>query len=235
MSQKHKSWGYHRLAAAIRKETGWFFSDNLIHKCCKQVGIRSKARKYRYRKAGEESIQFPNRVRGQWNASKPLSLVVSDMTCIKNRGINYEWTLLLDSFNNEIIAHSFSRNGDTKPYYDCLDALKKRMRERKEQTAPVVLHTDQGTVYSSRAFEMAHADYTIIRSMSRTGTPTDNPIIEALNGWMKEELYLDFDLKNTASLAHTLDRFVHYFNYHRLASALGYKSPVQFRIEQGFF
>ena len=29
---------------------------------------------------------------------------------------------------------------------------------------------------------------------SREGTPTDNPIIEALNGWMKEELYLDFGL-----------------------------------------
>ena len=28
--------------------------------------------------------------------------------------------------------------------------------------------------------------------MSRAGTPTDNPIIESLNGWIKEELFLDF-------------------------------------------
>lgn len=81
---------------------------------------------------------------------------------------------------------------------------------------------------------MAHAGYPILRSMSRSGTPTDNPVMEALNGWIKEELYLDFNLRRTDDLAGTLDRFVTYFNHDRLASALGYRSPVQFKIEQGF-
>jgi len=154
--------------------------------------------------------------------------------CIRNKGILYEWTLLVDTFNNEIIAHGLSRNGNTKPYYYCLDILKQKIGKKNEQTAQVVLHTDQGSIYSSRAYQLAHADYTIIRSMSRVGTPTDNPIIEALNGWIKEELYLDFDLRHTDDLNGTLDRFVTYFNHNRLAAALGYKSPVQFKIEQGF-
>ena len=29
--------------------------------------------------------------------------------------------------------------------------------------------------------------------MSRAGTPTDNPVDESLNGWIKEELFPDFD------------------------------------------
>jgi transposase-like protein len=110
-SKRHKSWGYHRLAATIRKETSWLFSDNLTHKCCKSAGIRSRARSYHYRKAGTESIRFPNLVKGNWNADRPLSVVVSDMTCIRNKGMVYEWTLLLDTFNNGI-AHGLSRNGD---------------------------------------------------------------------------------------------------------------------------
>lgn len=182
----------------------------------------------------ERTSVFQNLVKGNWNAQRPLSIVVSDMTCIWNKGVLYEWTLLLDTFNNEIIAHGLSRNGNTMPYYQCLDTLKQRIGKKNEQSAPVVLHTDQGAVYSSRAYQMAHADYTITRSMSRTGTPTDNPIIEALNGWIKEELYLDFDLRHTDYLNGTLDRFVTYFNHYRLAAALGYKSPVQFKIEQGF-
>jgi len=230
-SKRHKSWGYHRLAATIRKETGWLFSDNLAHKCCKNADIRSKARIYRYRKAGAEHIRFPNLVKGNWNAERPLSIVVSDTTCIKNKGIRYEWTILLDTFNNEILTHGFSRNGNNTPYYFCLDALKQKTGM---QALPVVLHTDQGSVFSSRAYQMAHEDYPIVRSMSRAGTPTDNPIMEALNGWIKEELYLDFDLRYTNDLHGTLDRFVTYFNHDRLASALGYKSPVQFKIEQGF-
>ena len=70
--------------------------------------------------------------------------------------------------------------------------------------------------------------------MSRGGTPTDNPIIEALNGWMKEELYLDFDLAHTNDVPALLDGYVHFFNYHRPAAALDNKYPVQYRTEQRF-
>jgi len=108
------------------------------------------------------------------------------------------------------------------------------MDKREEQTSQLILHTDQGAVYSSRAFCQAHHNDNILRSMSRGGTPTDNPIIEALNGWMKEELYLDFDLAHTNDVPALLDDDVHFFNRHRHAAALGYKSPLQYRTEQGF-
>jgi transposase InsO family protein len=70
--------------------------------------------------------------------------------------------------------------------------------------------------------------------MSRGGTPTDNPVIEALNGWIKEELYQDFDLANTEDVHSLLDRYVAYYNEKRAAYSLNYKSPVQYRVEQGF-
>jgi len=233
--KKHKVMGYHALSTNIRKTPGLAFSDNLAHKCCKAAGICSSARKRKYLKPGDESMKYENLVRGRWNAAKPLELIVSDMTCISHKGKLYEWTLFLDTYNNEIIAHSLSaRRGYNRPYYDCLDVLKLKAGKKREQTAPVVLHTDQGSVYSSRAFGQAHKDYNIIRSMSRAGTPTDNPVMEALNGWMKDELILDFDLKNTDNLVALLDSYVLYFNNDRPAYALGYKSPVQYKTEQGF-
>ena len=112
--------------------------------------------------------------------------------------------------------------------------LKSFATKGEEQTPPIVFHTDQGAVYSSQAFCQAHNDYNILRSMSRVGTPTDNPIIEALNGWIKEELYLDFDLAHAKDVPALLDRCVDYFNNHRPAAALGYKSPVQYKTELGF-
>lgn len=65
----------------------------------------SRARKYTYKKGGEEHIEFPTEVKGNWNATHPIEIVVSDMTIIKNNGQNWEWTLLVDTFNNEILAH----------------------------------------------------------------------------------------------------------------------------------
>ena len=157
------------------------------------------------------------------------------MTEFRVNGIEWEWTILLDTFNNEILAHSVTATkGSNKPYYHCLDVLKQLMRKREEQTSQVVFHTDQGAVYSSQAFCQAHKDYNILRSMSRVGTPTDNPIIESLNGWIKEELFLDFDLAHAKDVPALLDTYVDFFNNHRPAAALGYKSPVQYKTELGF-
>ena len=231
----HPSHGYHRLARDVFRQTGWIFSDNLVHKCCKNAGIHSRARKYTYRPPGEEHLIFHNEVQGRWNASKPVELVVSDMTVLKVGKKNWEWTLLLDTFNNEILAHSVTDiQGSNKPYYHCLAVLNQLAGKKEEQKPQVVFHTDQGAVYSSKAFCQAHSQYNILRSMSRGGTPTDNPVIEALNGWIKNELYLDFDLSHAQNVPRLLEQYVHYFNNQRLHAALGYKSPVQYKTELGF-
>ncbi len=233
--RKYPSHGYHRLAKDVFQATGWVFSDHLVHQCCKAAGIRSKAKKYHYHPPGEESEKFANVVNGNWNATAPLQVVASDMTMFKVGNRSWEWTILIDTFNNEILAHSVtSVPGSNKPYYHCLDVLKELMDKREEQTSPVVFHTDQGAVYSSQAFAHAHAHYNILRSMSRGGTPTDNPIIEALNGWMKAELFLDFGLASAKDVPALLDHYVYFFNHLRPAAALGYKSPVQYKTELGF-
>ena len=114
--KKYPSHGYHRLAEDIFMETGWVFSHNMAHKCCKAAGIRSKARKYRYKKPKEGSMKFSNEVKGCWNAKRPLEIVVSDMTIFRHKGVQWECTLLLDTFNNEILAHQATPiSGSNKP------------------------------------------------------------------------------------------------------------------------
>lgn len=230
--EKHKSFGYHRLSVLIRNDTGWIVSDNLIHKCCKFLNIKSKAKHYKKATKGKESTVFPNVVKNNWNAEKPLQIVVSDMTRMRQNNILYEWTYILDTFNNEIISHHIStREGDKIPYYQCLEDLKEKVKEQKE---PVVLHTDQGSVYSSRAFGEAHKNYNIIRSMSRVGTPTDNPIIESINGWIKAEIRCDYSKNKKEDFPKFLEKYVEFFNTLRPAYALDYLSPVQYKIKQGF-
>ena len=52
--------------------------------------------------------------------------------------------------------------------------------------------------------------------------------------WTYEETLLDFDLEKCEQLEKFLTDFVYYYNNERPAYALNYKSPVQFKIEQGF-
>ncbi len=70
--------------------------------------------------------------------------------------------------------------------------------------------------------------------MSITGTPTDNPKLESLNGWIKEEMKIYFNLKSVENIPSFIESCVHYFNNEKLSYKLNYKTPVQYRSEQGF-
>ena len=235
--QKHKTNGYRNLAEQIRLETGWIFSDWLAHKVCKSVGIRSQARKPKYVNPGQEHITFPNVIDGNWNVTRPFEKVVTDTTIINNKHTTKELTMYIDVYNNEVISKSISDSRQGHNVNGHMKALQKFLQEKTKRgytSVETILHSDQGPVYTSRAFTNAHKDYNIIRSMSRVGTPTDNPKIEAINGWMKDDLYIDFNLFNSKNIEKTVDDYIYYFNTERLASSLQYKTPIQVKLESGF-
>ena len=106
---------------------------------------------------------------------------------------------------------------------------------KEEQTQePIILHTDQGSVYSSKNYNNLLNEFNIQRSMSRAGTPTDNPVNESLNGWIKEELIIDFDLKHCEDVPNLIKLYINYYNNERPSYALNYKTPIQYKIESGF-
>ena len=71
--------------------------------------------------------------------------------------------------------------------------------------------------------------YNITHSMSRAGTPTDNAAMEAINGWVKAELFMDFHVTGTESVEQEIDDYVVFFNEQRPAYALNYLTPKQYR------
>ena len=98
--KRKPSYGYHRINAIIRYDTGQIVSDNLVHKVCKLLNIKSKAKHYKYNRPGEESIKYCNVINGNWNTSRPFEKVVSDTTTFYFKKKKYDWTFYLDVFNN---------------------------------------------------------------------------------------------------------------------------------------
>lgn len=233
----HKTYGYRNIASVLRNDSnGVSLSDYTCHKLCKELGIRSKARKT-WVKAGQESIRYPNIIKGEWNAKRPFEIIVSDSTMIYSNGKGYDWTFYIDTFNNEIVSSDIrlTKHGcGIENHFKAYKELLKEKIKRGYKDLETIVHTDQGSVYSSRAFNKLHENYSIKRSMSRAGTPTDNPIIESLNGWIKEELIYDFNIRNSSNIEKDIKDYINYYNTKRRSYSLQYKTPVQYRTELGF-
>ncbi len=70
--------------------------------------------------------------------------------------------------------------------------------------------------------------------MSRAGTPTDNPIIESMNGWIKAQIKTDYRINDYDSVEEFINQYIKYYNYERPMYKHNYKSPAEFTLSQGF-
>lgn len=227
----HKTHGYRWTAAFIRLEYGYNCSDNYVYKCFRFLGIKSETRHQVYYRKRKEKDKFPNLIFTTWETvDRPRQVIVSDMTAFKFWYFYFEVTFYFDVFTKEILTYRVgARKGDRNQYIDGLEDVKSLLKSQKE---PVVLHTDQGSVYASMAYNDIIKDTVIVRSMSRAGKPTDNPVNESINGWMKEELYMDFKIdecKSRDEFIATLDKYVNFYNKHRPCYAIGYDTPMNYR------
>ena len=234
---KKKSYGYRRINAIVKRETGWIVSDNLVHKVCKILKIKSKSKHYKYKKTGEESIKYPNLIKGNWTTTRPMEKVVTDTTMIYFKRKPYDWTYYLDVYNDEIVG------SDVRTYMHCAGPVNHKLAlqnmlenkiKRGYESQDTIIHSDQGVIYSSIALSQVHKDYTIIRSMSRIGTPTDNPIIESKNGWLKKEMYIDFNQDDYETVEDYINAIIEDHNNYRPSYALKYKTPIEYRTQSGF-
>ena len=229
--EEHPTHGYRWVAAYIRANEEMDLSDNYAYKCFRYLGIKSETRHKPHYRPRKVKDKYPNLIFTTWDTvDRPRQVVVSDMTAFKVLYMYFEVTMYFDVFTKEMLSWRLAeRRGAREQYTGGLEDVVELLKGNSE---PTVLHTDQGSVYASMAYNELIKDANIIRSMSRAGKPTDNPVNEALNGWIKEELVIDFKLNSCTSreqVKDILEAYKDYYNEKRPCYAIGYDTPDNYR------
>ena len=228
---EYPSHGYRWVAAYIRNTLRTKVSDNFVYKCFRYLGIKSETKHQPHYKPRKVKDRFPNLIFSTWETvDRPRQVIVSDMTAFKFWYFYFEITFYFDVFTKEILSWQLAERRGAREQY--IDGLKDVVSLLKGRTEPTVLHTDQGSVYASMAYNELIKDTLIVRSMSRAGKPTDNPVNEALNGWIKEELVIDFQieaLRSREDVRDCIDKYVTFYNESRPCFAIGYDTPANYR------
>jgi transposase InsO family protein len=171
---------------------------------------------------------YPNLIFSTWETvDKPRQVVVSDMFAFWTLFKFWELTLYFDVFTKQILGYGLTeKRGCPQIYYNGLSQVLSKLDDMEgRDDEPLVLHTDQGTVYTSKAYNELIKEYNIVRSCSRAGKPTDNPVNESLNGWIKEELFMDFKIYDSDNVRATIEIYIEFYNSKRPSYSLGYDTP----------
>ena len=131
----------------------------------------------------------------------------------------------IDVFSRKIVGWSMSSRMQDKLVIDCfLQACGKE----HPQTG-LIVHTDQGSQYTSSRYQSTLRQVGAQSSMSRKGNPYDNAMMESFYQTLKRELINDAHFDTRAEATQEIFKYIEtYYNTKRMHSALDYKSPKDF-------
>ncbi|WP_310551162.1 IS3 family transposase [Paenibacillus glufosinatiresistens] len=219
---QHKfRYGYRKITALLRAE------EPINHKRVQQImqreGLQCRVRMKKRKNTGQPVQPAENLLKRQFHAEGCLQKLVTDITYLPFGGKMLYLSSILDLYNGEIVAYSIADKQDTSLVLDTLNQL-------PEQTN-MLLHSDQGSVYTSQAYQAVVKGKGITMSMSRKGTPADNAPIESFHSTLKSETFYLEDLicTTTAIVEQTVRDYITYYNSIRIQAKLNNQSPVDFR------
>ncbi|VCW99888.1 Putative transposase (identified by ISEscan HMM) [Escherichia coli] len=176
-------YGYRKIHLDLR-DSGQQCGVNRVWRLMKRVGIKAQVgyRSPRARK-GEASIVSPNRLQRQFNPDAPDKRWVTDITYIRTHEGWLYLAVVVDLFSRKIIGWSM-QSRMTKDIV--LNALLMAVWRRNPQKQ-VLVHSDQGSQYTSHEWQSFLKSHGLEGSMSRRGNFHDNAVAESFFQLLKRE------------------------------------------------
>ena len=176
-------YGYRKIHLDLR-DSGQQCGVNRVWRLMKRVGIKAQVgyRSPRARK-GEARIVSPNRLQRQFNPDAPDERWVTDITYIRTHEGWLYLAVVVDLFSRKIIGWSM-QSRMTKDIV--LNALLMAVWRRNPEKQ-VLVHSDQGSQYTSHEWQSFLKSHGLEGSMSRRGNCHDNAVAESFFQLLKRE------------------------------------------------
>jgi transposase InsO family protein len=127
--------------------------------------------------------------------------------------------------SRRVLGFALSEHHDAQLAYG---ALAMAVAVRGGQVPGVILHTDQGSEYTAKAFRQACDRLSVCQSMGRPGSALDNAVIEAWHSTLEFELRRIEHFATKAAARAKVAAWIDEYNRHRRHSALAMMSPVDY-------
>ncbi|EAQ26100.1 ISPsy26, transposase orfB [Roseovarius sp. 217] len=179
-----KLYGYRKLTDDLRDQ-GEQVSENRVARLASLAGISAQIgyRRRPGRYSGKPSVFATNALDRQFDVDLPDRVWVTDITYIKtNEGWLY-LSVVIDLFSRRVVGWSAQPRMTTDL---ALQALLAAVWRRKPKTK-VMIHSDQGSQFTSREWQLFLSQHNLQASMSRRGNCHDNAVAESFFQLLKRE------------------------------------------------
>jgi putative transposase len=219
-------YGYRKVCADLR-DLGETCSRHRVARLMHQASLQAQ-RGYGRRpgpRGGHPAVVAPNRLDRQFDVALPDRHWVTDITYIRTHEGWLYLAVVIDLFSRQVVGWGMQGQMTTDLVLQALTMAVWRRRPRPG----LMLHSDQGSQFTSADWQGFLHDNGIVCSMSRRGNCHDNAVAESFFQLLKRErirrkIYLTRD----AARSDVFDYIEVFYNAKRRHGANGGIAPVEY-------
>ncbi|WP_374592002.1 IS3 family transposase [Novosphingobium sp.] len=229
-SDSGKVYGYRKLADDLRDQ-GEQVSENRVARLASLAGIAArigyKRRPGRY--GGKPAVVATNTLDRQFGVDAPDKVWVTDITYIRTHEGWLYLAVVIDLFSRRVVGWSAQPRMTTDL---ALQALLTAVWRRKPK-AKVMIHSDQGSQFTSREWQVFLGQHNLDASMSRRGNCHDNAVAESFFQLLKRERIRRQTYQTRDAARQDVFEYIEmFYNPKRKHTNNGMLSPVDFETRQ---
>ena len=220
------TYGSPRLTADLR-DAGWRVSENTVAALMREQYLAARRTKKRTgtTRPGKGRWRAPDLVKRDFPAAQVNTKWYGDGTEIPTGEGKLYLASVLDVASRRILGFALGEHHDAQLAYS---ALAMAAAVRGGQVPGVIMHTDQGSEYTSGKVRGACGLLGIRQSMGRPGSALDNAVIESWHSTLQFELRSLEHFATRAAARARVPAWIDDYNTTRRHSALGMLSPVDY-------
>jgi putative transposase len=220
LAYSRASYGYRRLHVLLQRE-GWHVNHKRVYRLYKIEGLMMRPKKPRRHVTARRRME-------RIEASKPNEVWSMDfMVDELYNGPRIRLLTLVDNFTRESLAIEVDYHLSGHRVTEVL------MRLSQTRGLPRVIRVDNGPEFISKVLDQWAFLNGVELDFSRPGKPTDNAVIEAFNGRLREECLNENWFLSLEDAREKVEAWRQEYNQRRPHGALGNLSPEEFaRVEE---
>lgn len=160
-----------------------------------------------------------------FKANAKNKIWAGDITYIPTKKRTLYLAVFIDVYSRRVVGWSM----DTKMKDQLVIAAFNQAYGKEHPESGLIVHTDQGSQFTSGNFQMLLKSKKAIHSESRKGNSYDNALMESFYRTIKREIIRDAHYETPKETQKEVFKYIElYYNTKRMHSSLGYISPTQF-------